>query len=102
MPDWIVRAAMAVMAIGVVATGVGLALFVIAVLRFLQGGRAWLIGLVRTARRREQLVQQLVAPAAVYVACHSLGCGHLETVHVPDADGRLLCEACGTPAITAR
>jgi hypothetical protein len=89
---------MAVMAIGVVATGVGLALIVIAFLRFLQGGRAWLVGLVRTARRREQLVQQLVAPAARYLPCHSLACGHMETVHVPGADGRLVCEHCATPS----
>jgi hypothetical protein len=90
---------MAVMAIGVIASGVGLALLTIAFLRFLQGGRAWLAGLVRTARRREQLVQLLADPAVQWLPCHALGCGHMSTPHHPDRDGALRCEACGTPAV---
>ncbi|WP_432247679.1 hypothetical protein ACRAR1_06950 [Streptomyces sanyensis] len=55
---------------------------------------------VRAAARREATVQQLAATDVRYLPCHSFTCGHLETVHRPDAGGGMRCEPCGALAAT--
>lgn len=98
MPDTLAFLLLVALLVGVIGMCVGAALLTIGAWRWLRGAAAGIASTVRTGRRREQLVQRIATTKAAYLPCHSLACGHMETVHVPDKDGVLVCETCATPA----
>lgn len=99
VPDWIAYSALVVLLVGSASVGVVLALGVILAVRAVQVGLARLQARRRTEALREQLVQQLASGQVIaWLACHSLTCGHLETIHHPDAGDLWVCEVCGTTA----
>jgi hypothetical protein len=99
VPDTLVFLLMVALLVGVIGMCVGAALLTIAAWRSLCRVARRAASAVRTAHRREQLVQLLADPAVQWVPCHALGCGHMSTPHHPDRAGVLRCEACGTPAV---
>ncbi|MEW2635976.1 hypothetical protein AB0903_31140 [Streptomyces sp. NPDC048389] len=100
MPDTLAFLLLVALFVGGIGMCVVAALLAIAAVRCLCGAARRAVATVRTHRRREELVQLLADPDAAYLPCHSLVCGHLHTIHVPDKAGVLVCEGCGTPAVS--
>jgi hypothetical protein len=98
VPDALAFLLLVALLVGGIAMCVGAALLTIASVRGLCGAVRQAVATARTNRRREELVQLLAHPDAAYLPCHALRCGHMHTIHVPDAGGVLVCEVCGTPA----
>jgi hypothetical protein len=98
VPDTLAFLLLVALFVGGIGMCVGAALLTIAAWRCVCGAVRRTVATVRTDRRREELVQLLAHPDAAYLPCHALRCGHMHTIHVPDKDGVLIREACGTPA----
>ncbi|MBM9620996.1 hypothetical protein [Streptomyces zhihengii] len=98
MPDVVAYLVLAVLLAVACVVAVVAGLLLLAAWRWGQGAVALVVSERRTARLRAALVAELADPGQVYLPCHTPVCGHMHTVHHPDADGRMRCEHCDTPA----